>query len=75
MIPDIIHVCDISIILQFVNMSSSVSLHWCYSYRLRMDESKLEMNVKICGECIVIRCIFHVMYGKIVFVVKDIKSV
>jgi hypothetical protein len=40
-----------------------------------MDESKLEMNVKICGECIVIRCIFHVMYGKIVFVVKDIKSV
>jgi hypothetical protein len=76
MIPDIIHVCDIYIILQFVNVfSSSVSLHWCYSYRLRMDESKLETIVKICGECVVIRYIFRVMYGKIVFVIMHIKSV
>jgi hypothetical protein len=65
MIPDIIHVCDLSIIFQFVDVfSSSVSVHWCYSYRLRMDESKLETNVKSCGECAIIHYIFHVMYGK-----------
>jgi hypothetical protein len=66
MIPDIIHVCDLSIIFQFVNMfSSSVFLHWCYSYRLRMNELKSEINVKSCGECTVIRYIFRGMYGKI----------
>jgi hypothetical protein len=65
MIPDIIHVCDFSIIFQFVDIfSSSVSLHWCYSYRLRMDESKSETNVKSCEECAVIRYIFRVMYGE-----------
>jgi hypothetical protein len=30
----------------------------------RMDESKLETNVKSCGECSEIRYIFCVMYGK-----------
>jgi hypothetical protein len=55
---------------QFVNVfSSSIFLHWCWSYRLRMDESKSETNVKRCGECVVIRYIFRVIYGKIVFVV------
>jgi hypothetical protein len=59
MVSDIIHVCDLSIIFKFVNMfSSSVFLHWCYSYRLRMDESKSETNVKSCGECAVIHYIF-----------------
>jgi hypothetical protein len=77
MIPNIIHVCDLSIIFQSVNMfSSSVSLHWCYNCRLRMDESKSKTNIKSCGECIVIHYIFCVMYGnKIVFVVTDNKSV
>jgi hypothetical protein len=59
MVSDIIHVCDLSIIFKFVNMfSSSVFLHWCYSYRFRMDESKSETNVKSCGECAVIHYIF-----------------
>jgi hypothetical protein len=76
MVPDIIHECDLSIIFQFVNIFSSyVFLHWYYSYRLRMDESKSETNVKSCGECVVIHYIFSVMYGKIVFVVMDNKSV
>jgi hypothetical protein len=53
MVPDIIHDCDLSIIFTLLNVfSSSVFLHWCYSYRLRMDE------------CAVTRYIFHVMYGK-----------
>jgi hypothetical protein len=65
MVPNIIHECDLSIVFQFVNMvSSSVFLHWCYSYRLRMDESKSETNVKSCEECAVICYIFHVMYGR-----------
>jgi hypothetical protein len=65
MIPDIIHVCDLSIIFRFVNVfSSSVSLNWCYNYRLRMHESKSETNLKSCGECTIIHYIFHVMYGK-----------
>jgi hypothetical protein len=65
MVPDIIHECDLSIIFQFVNMfSSSLFLHWCYSYRLRMDESKSETNIKHCAECDVIRYILCVMYGK-----------
>jgi hypothetical protein len=72
MIPNIIHVCDLSIIFQFVNMFfSSISLHWCYTYRLRMDELKLKTNIKSFGECAVIHYIFHVIYGKIVFVVMD----
>jgi hypothetical protein len=76
MILDIIHVCDRSIVFQFVDgFSSSVSLHWCYNYRLRMDESKSETNVKSCGECAVIRYIFRIMYEKIVFVVTDNKNV
>jgi hypothetical protein len=29
-----------------------------------MDEFKSETNVKSCGECAVIRYIFHVMYVK-----------
>jgi hypothetical protein len=32
-----------------------------------MDESKKETDVKCCAECTVIRYIFSVMYGKIVF--------
>jgi hypothetical protein len=65
MVPNIIHECDLSIVFQFVNVvSSSVFLHWCYSYRLRMDESKSETNVKSCEECAVICYIFHVMYGR-----------
>jgi hypothetical protein len=66
MIADIIHVCDLSIVFQFLNMffSFCVILHWCYSYRLTMDESKSETNVKSYGECAVIRYIFRVMYGK-----------
>jgi hypothetical protein len=76
MVPDIIHECDLSTIFQFVNFFSySVFLHWCYSYRLRMNEPKLEINAKCCGECTVIHYIFHVMYGKIVFHVMDNKSV
>jgi hypothetical protein len=62
MIFDFIHVCNISIIFQFVNVISSfVSLHWCYNYTLRMDESKSETN-RNCGECAIIRYIFHVIY-------------
>jgi hypothetical protein len=65
MLPDIIHECDLPIIFQFVNVFSySVFLHWCYSYRLRMDESKSETSIKSCGECAVIRYIFCVMYAK-----------
>jgi hypothetical protein len=65
MIPDIIHVCDLSIVFQFVNVFSSfVSPHWCYSYRLRMDELNSETNIKSCAECIVIRYISCVMYGE-----------
>jgi hypothetical protein len=65
MVPDIIHVCDLSIVFLFVNVFSSSSLlHWCYSYRFIMDKSKLETNVCSCGECTVIRYIFHVMYEK-----------
>jgi hypothetical protein len=65
MIVDIIYVCDISIGSQCVNMfSSSLFLHWCYRYRLTIDESKSETNVKYCVECIVICCIFHVVYEK-----------
>jgi hypothetical protein len=47
-------------------------LHWCWccSYRLTMDESWSQTNVKCCAESTVIRYIFSVMYGKIVFVVE-----
>jgi hypothetical protein len=65
MVADIIHVCDLSIVFQFFNVFFSyVFLHWCYSYRLTMDESKSEINVKSCEECTVIRYIFCAMYGK-----------
>jgi hypothetical protein len=40
-----------------------------------MDKSKSETNVKSCGECTIIRYIFCVMYGKIVFAEMDNKSV
>jgi hypothetical protein len=40
-----------------------------------MDESKLETNVKSCGECTVVHYIFDVMYGKKVFAKMDNKSV
>jgi hypothetical protein len=41
-----------------------------------MNESKLETNVKSCGECTVIHYIFRVMYvEKIVFAITDNKSV
>jgi hypothetical protein len=43
---------------------------WCYSYRLTMDESWSQTNVKCCVDFAVIRYIFSVMYGKIVFVVE-----
>jgi hypothetical protein len=66
MVANIIHLCDLSNVFQFVNLCSSVFLHWCYSYRLIMDESKSETNVKCCARCAVIHYIFHVMYGKIV---------
>jgi hypothetical protein len=50
---------------QFVNMfSSSIFIHWWYNYKFRMDELKSKTNVKSCGECIVIRYIFCVIYGK-----------
>jgi hypothetical protein len=75
MVPYFINECDLSIIFQFVHVfSSSVSLHWYYNYMLRMDESKSKTNGN-CGECAVIRYIFYVMYGKIVFAVMDNKSV
>jgi hypothetical protein len=35
-----------------------------------MDESWSQTNVKCCAESTVIRYIFSVMYGKIVFVVE-----
>jgi hypothetical protein len=76
MTPDIIHECDLSIVFLFVNVfSSSVFLHWCYNYMLRMDELKSEINIKSCGKCVIIRYIFRVMYEKMVFVVMDNKSV
>jgi hypothetical protein len=50
-------------------------LHWCYTYRLKIDESKSKTNVKSCVEYAVIRYIFRVMYEKIVFAVMDNKSV
>jgi hypothetical protein len=50
-----------------------VSLLWCYSYSLTMDESKSETNVNH-GEWAVIRYIFHVLYEK-VFDVMDNESV
>jgi hypothetical protein len=76
MTPDIIHECDLSIVFLFVNVfSSSVFLHWCHNYMLRMDELKSEINIKSCGECVVIHYIFRVMYEKMVFAVMDNKSV
>jgi hypothetical protein len=65
MVVDIIHLCDLSIGSQFVYaFSSSVFLHSCYKYRLTIDESKSETNIRCCAECVVVRYIFHVMYGK-----------
>jgi hypothetical protein len=50
-VANIIHVCDLSIIFQFPNVfSSSIFLHLCYRYRLAMDESKSELNVRCCAE-------------------------
>jgi hypothetical protein len=46
---------------------------WCYNYRLTMDESWSQTNVKCCAESAVIRYIFSVMYGEIVFVVEFMK--
>jgi hypothetical protein len=65
MVADIIHLCDLSIGSQFVNLFSSfVFLHSCYRYRLTMDESKLETNVGCCAECAVVCYIFRAMFGK-----------
>jgi hypothetical protein len=60
MVANIIHVCDLSIVFQFSNFF----LYWCYSYRLTMDESKLQSNVKCHAECTIIHYIFSVMYGE-----------
>jgi hypothetical protein len=74
MVSDIIHVCDLSIVFQFFNVFYSyVFLHWCYSYRLIMDESKSQINVKCCVESTVIRYIFSVMYEKIVFAIAQLE--
>jgi hypothetical protein len=51
-----------------------VFLHWCYSYILTIDESKLETNVNH-GEWVVVHYIFHVLYEKIVFDVMDNENV
>jgi hypothetical protein len=49
MVADIIHLYDLSIDFQFINLfSSSVFFHSCYSYRLTMDESKSKTNVRCC---------------------------
>jgi hypothetical protein len=67
MVLDLIHVYDLSIVYQFLNIfGSSIFLHWCwcYSYRLTMDESWLQTNVKCCVESAIIHSIFSVMYGK-----------
>jgi hypothetical protein len=65
MVADIIHLCDLSISSQFIYVfSSSIFLHSCYRYRLSMDESKLETNVRCCAKCTVVRYIFRAMYGK-----------
>jgi hypothetical protein len=65
MVADIIHLCDLSISSQFVNLFSPfVFLHSCYRYRLTMDQSKSETNVRCCAECVVVRYIFHAMFGK-----------
>jgi hypothetical protein len=74
MVSDIIHVCDLSIVFQIFNVFYSyVFLHWCYIYRLIMDESKSQINVKCCVEFAVIRYIFSVMYEKIVFVIAQLE--
>jgi hypothetical protein len=65
MVANIIHLCDLSIGSQFVNLfSSSVFLHLCYRYRLTMDESKSETNVRCCVECAIVRYIFRAMFRK-----------
>jgi hypothetical protein len=65
MVADIIHLCDLSIGSQFVNLfSSSIFFHSCYRYRLAMDEPKSETNVRCCVECTVVRYIFRAMYEK-----------
>jgi hypothetical protein len=65
MVADMIHLCDLSISSQFVNLLSSfVFLHSCYRYRLTMDESKSETNVRCCAECDVVRYIFCALFGK-----------
>jgi hypothetical protein len=43
--------------------SSSVFLYLCYRYRLAMDESKSEVNVRCCSECTVVHYIFRLLYG------------
>jgi hypothetical protein len=58
MVADIIHVCNLSILF-----SSSAFLHLYYRYRLAMDESKSELNVRCCAECTVVRYIFRLLYG------------
>jgi hypothetical protein len=59
MVAGIIHLCDLSIGSQFVNLfSSCIFLHSCYRYRLTIDELKSEMNVRCCAECAVVHNIF-----------------
>jgi hypothetical protein len=63
MVAGIIHVSDHSIVFQFPNVFSSVFLHLCSRYRLAMDESKSELNVRCCAECTIVHYIFHLLYG------------
>jgi hypothetical protein len=69
MIAVMIHVCHLCIIFLFLNVFPfSVFFHSCYSCMLSMDESKKETKVKCYAGCTIIRYIFSVIYGKIVFV-------
>jgi hypothetical protein len=54
----------VTIVLQFPNVFSSfVFLHLCYRYRLAIYESKSELNVRYCTECVVVHYIFRLLYG------------
>jgi hypothetical protein len=65
MVADIIHTCDFAISSQCVNVFFLLfSFIWNYRYRLAMDESKSETNVRCCAECDVVRYIFIALYGE-----------
>jgi hypothetical protein len=64
MVADIIHLCDLSINSQIVNLFSySVFLHSRYTYTLTMDESKSKTNVRCCAECAIVCYIFRAIFG------------